>query len=351
MDSPGVAGHEKTLRSVPNIGGIPIAIGVLGPLFIGLLAMAIWGGEIVYRLVPEASDFADRLASQQRAWWSILVGGLFLHLIGLLDDRRPLPPWPKLGAQVLVALLVVFIGELRLLTALDAFGPAGVSLSATLTVVWIVLITNAFNFLDNMDGLSGGVAAIAAAIFMAATIINGQFFTAAAFGLLCGGLLGFLSFNVPPARIFMGDGGALLVGFLMAALTVRTTFVDTTDPDFALGGAWYGVLMPVVVLAIPIYDLFAVSILRISQGRSPMTGDQQHLSHRLRDLGMSSRNAVVVIWALAAATGVGGIVLGSLKPWQAVMVGAQTLAILLVLGLLEAGARRGRRTGSGEADQ
>ena len=82
-----------------------------------------------------------------------------------------------------------------------------------------------------------------------------------------------------------------------------------------------------------------------------MTGDQQHLSHRLRDLGMSSRNAVVVIWALAAATGVGGIVLGSLKPWQAVMVGAQTLAILLVLGLLEAGARRGRRTGSGEADQ
>ena len=250
-----------------------------------------------------------------------------------------------------MALLVVFIGELRLLTALDAFGPAGVALSATLTVIWIVLITNALNFLDNMDGLSGGVAAIAAAIFMAATIINGQFFTAAAFGLLCGGLLGFLSFNVPPARIFMGDGGALLVGFLLAALTVRTTFVDTTEPDFALGNAWYGVLMPVVVLAIPIYDLFAVSILRISQGRSPMTGDQQHLSHRLRDLGMSSRNAVVVIWSLAVATGVGGIVLGSLKPWQAVMVGAQTAAILLVLGLLEAGARRGRRNRRDEGNQ
>ena len=246
MDSPGVVGHEKVLRSVPNIGGIPLAIGVLGPVFIGLLAMAIWGGEIVYSLVPEASDFADRLASQQRAWWSILIGGLFLHLIGLLDDRRPLPPWPKLGAQVLVALLVVFIGELRLLTALDAFGPAGVSLSATLTVVWIVLITNAFNFLDNMDGLSGGVAAIAAAIFMAATIINGQFFTAAAFGLLCGGLLGFLSFNVPPARIFMGDGGSYFLGFSLAAISVIGPAKELTTVSL---------LLPLLILSLPLADM------------------------------------------------------------------------------------------------
>ena len=177
---------------------------------------------------------------------------------------------------------------------------------------------------------------------MAATIINGQFFTASAFGLLCGAIMGFLVFNVPPARIFMGDGGSLLVGFLLAVLTVRTTFVDTADPDFALGSAWYGVLMPVVVLAIPIYDLVSVSLLRISQGQSPMRGDQQHLSHRLLGLGLSRRNAVLVIWALALSTGVGGIVLGSLKPWQAMMVGAQTLAIVFVLALLEMGARQGK---------
>lgn len=347
MDSPGVAGHEKVLRKVPNVGGIPIAVAVLGPLLFGLLAVEVGGLDFIVRFMPSALDYADRISSEGLAWWSIVVGGLFMHLLGLFDDRRPLSPWLKLFIQVLMASLVVVVGGLRLITALDALGPPGVALSAVLTVVWIVMITNAFNFLDNMDGLSGGVAAIAAGVFMAATIINGQFFTAIAFGLICGGLLGFLVYNVPPARIFMGDGGSLLIGFLLATLTVRTTFIDASDPDFALGGAWYGVLMPVVVLAIPIYDLVAVSLLRISQGRSPMTGDQQHLSHRLRDLGMSSRRAVLVIWALAAATGVGGIVLGTLQPWQAAMVGAQTLAIIMVLALLETGARRGGR-GSGE---
>jgi len=102
----------------------------------------------------------------------------------------------------------------------------------------------------------------------------------------------------------------------------------------------------VIVLAIPIYDLVSVSLIRIRQGRSPLVGDQQHLSHRLVGLGLSRRSAVLVIWGLSAATGIGGIVLGSVQPWQAVMIGAQTASILLVLGLLESGARR-RRDGVG----
>ncbi len=263
-----------------------------------------------------------------------------MQATGVVDDRRALGPWTKFGVQLGVAAGVVVMADLRLVTVLDQFGPMGTATSAVLTVVWIIAVCNAINFLDNMDGLAGGVAAIAAAIFLAATILNGQWFVAAAFSLLCGGLLGFLTLNVPPARIFMGDGGSLLVGWLLAVLTVRTTFVDPNDPAFALGTAWYGVLMPLVVLAVPMYDLVAVSLLRIAQGRSPLVGDQQHLSHRLVWLGLSKRAAVVVIWALTAATGVGGIVLGSLAPWQAVMVGAQTGCILLVLGLLEAGARR-----------
>jgi UDP-GlcNAc:undecaprenyl-phosphate GlcNAc-1-phosphate transferase len=293
-----------------------------------------------------ADSFADRLDSERSAWWTIVIGGIVMHAVGLYDDRRALPPLPKLFVQLGVAAAVVVVGGLRLFTVLDAFGGAGIALSATLTVAWIVVICNAINFLDNMDGLAGGVAAIAAAIFMAATIINGQWFTAAAFGLLCGGLMGFLVYNVPPARIFLGDGGSLVIGWLLATLTVRTTFVDTADPDFALGSAWYGVLMPVIVLAIPIYDLVSVSLIRIRQGRSPLVGDQQHLSHRLVGLGLSRRSAVLVIWALSAATGIGGIVLGSVQPWQAVMIGAQTASILLVLGLLESGARR-RRDGVG----
>ena len=109
------------------------------------------------------------------------------------------------------------------------------------------------------------------------------------------------------------------------------------------------VQMPVVVLAIPIYDLVAVSLLRIRQGRSPLKGDQQHLSHRLVRLGLSKRSAVIVIWSLTASTGVGGIVLGSVAPWQASLVGAQTVCIVLVLALLEAGARRRSGDGPGQA--
>lgn len=345
LDSGGTSGHQKELRPIPNIGGIAIAIATLGPLLVGLLTLTFAPSliESIDLGSTTIGTFADRLGSEKTAWWTILLGGVVMHAVGVYDDRRALGPYTKFVAQLLVAIVVVVVGELRLFTALDLFGGAGIALSATLTVAWIVVICNAINFLDNMDGLAGGVAAIAAAIFMAATIINGQWFTAGAFGLLCGGLMGFLVFNVPPARIFLGDGGSLLVGWLLATFTIRTTFVDTADPDFALGSAWYGVLMPVVVLAIPIYDLVTVSLIRIRQGRSPLVGDQQHLSHRLVGLGLSKRSAVLVIWALSAATGVGGIVLGSVEPWQAVMVGAQTAAILLVLGLLESGARqRGR---------
>jgi len=340
LDSPGVAGHEKVLRGIPNIGGIAIFTAAVVPLLLAMVVLGILGAVGISEWFPTLGSFADRMSSQQGAWWSIIAGAIVLHVVGLIDDRRPLGAIPKLAIQFIVAIGVVFVGDLRLLTALDGFGPIGVAISGLISILWIVAITNALNFLDNMDGLAGGVGAIAAAVFMAATIINGQFFTATAFGLLCGGLMGFLVFNVAPARIFMGDGGSLVVGFLLAALTVRTTFVDTADLDFALGSAWYGVLMPVVVLAIPIYDLLSVSIVRMSQGKSPLQGDQQHLSHRLLELGLSKRSAVLVIWSLALATGVGGIVLGSLQPWQAIMVGAQTAAIVFVLALLELSRRQ-----------
>jgi UDP-GlcNAc:undecaprenyl-phosphate GlcNAc-1-phosphate transferase len=353
LDSSGGAGHAKTLRPIPNIGGIAIAAATLVPLLAGLAVLTVAGDAIADLPVvgPALATFSDRLGSERSTWWLIVLGGLVLHVTGVVDDRRALGPWTKFAIQLGVAATVVIVADLRLVTALDRFGPMGTATSAVFTVVWIVAVCNAVNFLDNMDGLAGGVAAIAAGVFLAATILNGQWFVAAAFALLCGGLLGFLTLNVPPARIFMGDGGSLLVGWLLAVLTVRTTFVDPNDPAFALGTGWYGVLMPLVVLAVPMYDLVSVSLLRIAQGRSPLVGDQQHLSHRLVWLGLSKRAAVIVIWALTAATGVGGIVLGSLAPWQAVMVGAQTGCILMVLGLLEAGARRRLQAASDGGDR
>ena len=256
-----------------------------------------------------------------------------LHVMGLVDDRRGLPAFPKLLVQIAVAAVLVVWFDVRLLTLLGTGG------SIAVTIVWIVAVTNAINFLDNMDGLSGGVAAIASALFMVACLVNAQWFIGATLALLLGGLLGFLIFNFPPAKIFMGDGGSLVVGFLLAVLTARTTYLH---PD--LGEGWYAVFMPVVVLAIPLYDLATVTIIRLSQGKSPFVGDQQHFSHRLVQRGLSKRGAVLVIWAFTAITGIGGIALGRLEGWQAALVGVQTLLVLFTLALFEHASRRAART-------
>jgi UDP-GlcNAc:undecaprenyl-phosphate GlcNAc-1-phosphate transferase len=180
---------------------------------------------------------------------------------------------------------------------------------------------------------------------MIATILNAQWFIAGTLALLIGGLIGFLAFNFPPAKIFMGDGGSLVVGFVLAILTARTTYFDPSQPDYALGGGWYGVFMPVIVLAIPLYDFVSVSLLRLKQGKSPFVGDQQHFSHRLVQRGLSKRGAVIVIWGATAVTGIGGIALGSLKGWQALLVGAQTLLVLMIIALLEHASRRAANRG------
>ena len=135
----------------------------------------------------------------------------------------------------------------------------------------------------------------------------------------------------------MGDGGSLVIGWLLAIATIRTTFVDTADPDYALGTAWYGALMPLFVMAVPLYDFTSVVVIRCLQGRSPFVGDQQHFSHRLVKHGLSSRRAVLVIWGITLAIGLNGIVLGSVSPWMAVCLALATVALLGVIALLETG--------------
>jgi UDP-GlcNAc:undecaprenyl-phosphate/decaprenyl-phosphate GlcNAc-1-phosphate transferase len=342
LDSAGSAGHVKVLRTVPNIGGIAIFWGFAAPVFFALFTISLRPDEL-FRLVPPAAAFEARLREALPTAWALLGGACVLHVMGLIDDRRALGPMVKLGLQCAVAVVVSTFFDVRLLSVLEQWwgGPGEVA-SIAVTVLWIVLITNAMNFLDNMDGLSGGLGAIASLILMTATIVNGQWFIAAQLALLAGSLGGFLVFNRPPARIFMGDGGSLVIGFLLATLTARTTFIDTSNPEFALGSAWYGVFMPVVVLAIPLYDITTVSAIRLAQGKSPLVGDHQHFSHRLVKLGLSRARAVAVLWMLGAVTGISGVVLGTLKPWQAALVGVQTLLVLVVIAVLERSVLKGR---------
>ena len=329
IDSAGAAGHRKELRAVPNTGGTAIFAAVVLPVLAGLAAVWIVEPATWARWLPAVEPHLARMKETSPTALAIVAGMAVLYVMGFIDDRRSLSAWLKLAVELVVAAVIVGFFEVRLLTVLGPWP------SMIVTVVWIVVITNAINFLDNMDGLAAGVSAIADGIFMAGCMVNHQWFIAATLALLVGSLAGFLVFNFPPARIFMGDAGSLTIGFLLAILTARTTYYY---PD--LGGGWYGVFMPLVVLAIPLYDFASVTLIRLKQGRSPLVGDQQHFSHRLVQRGLTPRGAVIVIWSATAVTGIGGISLGRLQGWQAILVGVQTILVLMMIALLEYAGRR-----------
>jgi len=330
FDSPPLPGQIKAAhRKVPNTGGIGIFVGVALPMLAGLLAVPIapsLADTLPEALVPHLPGMHERLGMG-----AALLGSLILlHVMGLVDDRRPLGPFVKLVVMAVPAVVLAWFFDTRLLTLLDAH-VGGSWASILITVVWFVAVTNAFNFIDNMDGLAAGVAAVASACLLATTLIGGQWFVAAVLALTLGASLGFLVFNFPPARIFMGDSGSLVLGFLLAFLTVRATYLhdgSTTPPAHA-------VFTPVVILAVPLYDLVSVVIIRLSQGKSPFVGDLQHFSHRLVKRGLSRRAAVVVIWGFTLVIGISGIFLPSLQTWQAVLVGVQTALVLTVIAIFE----------------
>jgi len=338
LDTPGSKGHVKELRPVPNIGGVAIFWCVLGPVAAALAAFHFIPDRLA-EWAPAIEPHLERARQTEGDWLVILVGALALHAMGLYDDRKALSAWPKLVLQVAVATGTVLFSDVRLLAAFLGDG-GGEALSIAITVCWIIVVVNAVNFIDNMDGLAGGIGMIAALCFMVATILNGQWFIASVLALLAGSLAGFLVWNIPPASIFMGDGGSLVVGYLLACMAARTTYVDAAHPEYALGTAWYGVFMPLLVLAIPLYDGVYVTVWRLRRGKSPFVGGHEHISHRLVQLGLSKRRAVAVLWLLTAVTAVGGIGLGLMKPWQAALVGLQLLGIFLVMLILETSVAR-----------
>ena len=149
--------------------------------------------------------------------------------------------------------------------------------------------------------------------------------------LLVGTLLGFLVYNFSPAKIFMGDAGSLVVGLLLAVATIRTTYYHQGAPS----GKWFAALIPLVVLAVPLYDFISVTIIRLLQGKSPLVGDKQHFSHRLVSRGMSQPQAVLTIYLATAGTGLGAVFLHQVNPVGAVLVFAQTVLIVLIIAILE----------------
>lgn len=345
LDSAGVAGQVKAPpRKVPNTGGVGIFLALAIPLLAGVLALKLGLLGTIADSLPALGEHLPGLSKQAGPGLALLGCLLVLHAVGLIDDRRALPAIPKLLVMLAASFAAVWFTDSRLLTMLDAH-VGGPWLSVAITVLWIGIVTNAFNFLDNMDGLSAGVAAVCAAFFLTVAAMSPapQWFVAAVLALLLGALLAFLVFNFPlrprrrladgsttgGASIFMGDGGSLIVGFLLAFLSVRITYVQ------APASPWYSALIPLIILAVPLYDFCSVCAIRIWQGKSPLVGDLQHFSHRLVGHGLSPRAAVLVIYACTAITGIGAVSLPRLEAWQAALVGVQTLLVLLTIALYE----------------
>jgi UDP-GlcNAc:undecaprenyl-phosphate GlcNAc-1-phosphate transferase len=181
-----------------------------------------------------------------------------------------------------------------------------------------------------MDGASAGIAVIISSILLTAAALSGQVFVSSLILIFIGTLLGFLIFNFPPAKIFMGDAGSLVIGFFIALLTVRTTYYHQ-----ALSGQWYPVFMPLLVMAVPLYDFISVTLLRISQGKSPFVGDTQHFSHRLKRRGLSDTQTVFTLYLATFCTGLGAIFLYQVNLAGAILIIIQTVMVLSIVAILE----------------
>lgn len=258
-------------RSTPRLGGVAIYLGCIVALLV----------------------FSDRFYVAQVV--SMLVGATLVSFLGVWDDRQSLRPLVKLAGQMLAA-TILYVSGIRVGFLHNTY------LNLAATMLWVVGITNALNLLDNMDGLSGGVATVACVFFLLLAAMSGQYLVASLAAALLGACLGFLYYNFNPATIFMGDSGSLFIGFMLAALGIKLRF-----PDNVSFVTW---MIPVVVLGLPIFDTTLVVISRLRRGVNPLsTPGKDHTSHRLVLMGATQRESVLILYLVCCALGVAAMFL------------------------------------------
>jgi UDP-GlcNAc:undecaprenyl-phosphate GlcNAc-1-phosphate transferase len=244
----------------------------------------------------------------------IFIGATLVSLMGVVDDRWGLGSYVKLIGQLLAACILVYSG-----VQVSIWGNW---LDIVVTIGWVVGITNAMNLLDNMDGLSGGIAMIAAVFFTLLASLSDQYLVGALAAALAGACAGFLIYNWNPAHIFMGDTGSLFLGFLLAAVGIKLRFPSNSDTI-----TW---MIPVLVLALPVFDTTLVFISRLRRGKNPLTTPgKDHISHRLAFLTGSRREAVLLCYLLAGSAGLASIFITKANLVEAATVGGALLLIAL----------------------
>jgi len=300
LDIP-TSAHKSHVQPVPYLGGVAILFGVVlvsytALVFNGLTRNYFW------------------LAT------SVLVPAVAMGLVGLWDDLKNLPPLPRFIGQSIAGLVVAAL----LVTGNNVANPTGSTyIDVLITVIWVVGICNSINFFDNLDGGAAGTVAISAIFLTYLALSNGQSFIAALAVAVAGGTLGFLIWNRTPARIYMGDAGALFLGVLLATLTIRL------NPDTQTIIASFAT--PALLLAVPILDTSVAVFSRLRRGISPFQGGKDHLSHRLIRLGLSRRIAAILLWMLSAFFGLLAVIISLVSKDQEVYLVVLSLLIWLIL--------------------
>ncbi|MDO5582013.1 MAG: MraY family glycosyltransferase [Planctomycetia bacterium] len=352
IDKPGYRKiHDKPM---PTGGGLGIWFAVLLPfLLFTILVYSIQNsiqnysfsspapwifrflGALSFTLPENIGIHLGGFLYQSTRLWQLLGLGSVLVLLGTLDDRFGLSWKIRLFVQFLVAGLAVYFGWKA------TFFVDIPWLTSILSVLWIVALINSFNMLDNMDGLSAGVALICSIFFalvmflFAKNPLSGepQLFLGGFLLVLAGSLLGFLFHNFPSARIFMGDGGAYFIGFLLATTTLSATFVGKNTPPQAI-------FVPLCILAVPLYDLTSVVLIRLLNGKSPFVGDKNHYSHRLVALGLSRTGAVLTIYLTTTICSISALFLYQVNWFSACLIFVQIILIIALVAVLEYYGRR-----------
>lgn len=289
VDNP--AERKLHRQSMPLLGGVGIILGALGTLL-----LTVW---LIYGTLP-------------RTIAGVVLASSVVALTGLLDDRFGLPAWAKLGGQFVGFLILIYFGIRVQLPFPDV-------VDYLLTFLWLAGISNAINFLDNMDGLSAGVSAIAAAFILLLGAFNDQFLVAALAAALLGACLGFLRYNFYPAKIFMGDAGSLFLGFLLAVLGIQLRFPQNSN--FV---TW---MVPIFILGLPIFDTTLVVISRLRRGVSPNTAGKDHVSHRLVNRGFSQREAVLILYLIGGSLGMVGVYITQATIPEGYFIGATAVVL------------------------
>ncbi len=303
--------------AIPTLGGVSIFFGTMAAFLVG------------YWISPEFAQLVDK------GLWAVLLGSMLICLTGMLDDVVNLNFKTKFAIQITIAVFTVVFGEHRITQILNPFGEAIVlsePLSSTLTVIWIVGICNAVNLIDGLDGLAAGVVGIGAATMSVISALYGDIALALAYAAIAGATLGFLRYNFNPATIFMGDTGALFIGYLMACLPLFHA-PSTTD-----GIIW----LQVLILGFPIADTLLAPVRRLLSGSHPFKADKEHIHHRLMFfIGLSHRHTVLRIYSISIVLCVAALltvfVMQSLSTHSAIAIYV-ILSAMLVLGAV--GLRR-----------